>query len=179
MGEPPQRSLPTSQSASAPESSVAATRPNVGWCPTINIGRGRAGHSAAAMTSAACASVPTASEVVNDTPSASAVCCARTAGLTRISQPRGRRDLSQAATRLACSLPRSVSFRAESGLPFSASACRQRIRSICRALEPALSSSCCDPREEYYPETLSFGKGALVKGDKQWPKLMESIESPK
>src|SRR6266540_3822133 len=146
--------LPTSQSASAPESSVAATRPNVGWCPTINIGPGCTGHSAAAMTSAARASVPTASEVVNDTPSASAVCCARAAGLTRISQPRGRRGSSQAATRLACSLPRSVSRRAESGLPSSVSACRHRIMSIfCRPFEHSLRSSCRNRSEEYYPQT--------------------------
>src|SRR3977135_4104550 len=42
--------------------------------------------------------------------------------------------MSHAAMRRACSRLCSVSFRAESGLPASASACRQRIKSIVRLL---------------------------------------------
>src|SRR5262245_13479734 len=118
------------QSASMPDSSVAAIRPRVGWCPTISTASLPPGHPVAVMTSAATAPVPTASVVADCTPSAEAVSWVRTVGLTSISQRFGRRGFSHAATRFAWSRPRLVSFRAESGLPSSASACRQRIKSI-------------------------------------------------
>jgi len=89
-----------------------------------------AGHSIAAMTSGAAASVPTAGAVVKLCRARERSACARSAGLTRISQFPGNRGFSQAAMRRACS-GRARSARAQSP------GCAPRPRRVARESDPS------------------------------------------
>ena len=144
--------LRTLQDASLPDSRNDATSPSVGWWPTTSTGSRASGQPGAARTSPIAAPGASSGTVLNLRFSASAVCCARSAGLTSMRHVSGRCPSSHAAMRSACLSPLAVSRRPRSGSPGSASAWRHRIRSIARvALRIGLGlgrragprSSCC------------------------------------
>ena len=116
-----------------------SARRTAGWRRLVPVSAGvrrpaprrfMAGQPAASKTAAYAAPGAISSTVSKDFVNASAVCCARTAGLTSTAWTPRRCLCSQAAIFAACLRPLGVSARFRSGKLSSASAWRQRIRSI-------------------------------------------------